>query len=56
MTQFYYQCKDCGKGYIVGEKPKICQNCGSKRIRITPYPEFSWLKRLRKKVQEFFPY
>jgi len=56
MAQFYYRCRDCGNGYIVGEKPKICQGCGSKKIRITPYPEFSWLKRLRKKAQALFPY
>ena len=54
--KFYYRCleKDCGKGYIVEGKPKNCRDCGSKNIKIWPYPEFSWLKRIRKKAQELF--
>jgi len=56
MAQFYYRCKDCGKGYIVGEKPKICQGCGSKNIKLRSYPEFSWLKKTRRVVQELFSY
>jgi len=56
MKQFYYRCKDCGNGYIVDEKPKNCQGCGSKNIKIRPYSEFSWLARIRKKAQELFSY
>jgi len=56
MKQFYYRCKDCGNGYIAEEKPKNCQGCGSKNIKIRPYPEFSWLARIRKKAQELFSY
>lgn len=55
MTYYYYQCKKCGTGYIAKEKPERC-SCGSDDFKKSPYPKVRWLTRVKKKVQESFPY